>query len=136
MFDAVGLDPPAPIDGRSFYRTAFEGAPAARDHVTIGWHTAMTVIDDHWWFNSLIDGRGAFLYDSPTPHPDAPNVADAHPEVARRMYELGKADAKGGFPDWLLHWASFWAPASGCSPFAALGHEEQPSRGAPAKAPG
>lgn len=124
MFDAVGITPPEPIDGRSFYRTAFEGAPAARDHVTIGWHTALTVVDDKWWFNSLIDGRGAFLYDTPCPAPDARNVADAHPDVARRLYELGRADAKGGFPEWLLHWASFWGPASGCSPFAALGHVE------------
>ena len=67
ILDAAGITPPEPIDGQSFYRTAFAGAPAARDHVTIGWGSAVTVIDDHWWFNSKVDGRGAFLHDSPRP---------------------------------------------------------------------
>ena len=120
VLEAASVPPPEPIDGQSFYRTAFAGAPPIRDHVTVGWGSSLTVIDDNWWFNSKIDGRGAFLHDSPCPAPDAPNVADLHPEVARKMFELGAADAKGGFPAYLLLWTRFFADASGCSPFAAL----------------
>ena len=36
--------------GRS-WRHAFAGGAPMRDHVTIGWGGAMTVIDDRWWLN-------------------------------------------------------------------------------------
>jgi arylsulfatase A-like enzyme len=126
ILDAAGIEPPEPIDGRSFYATAFADGPPIRDHVTVGWGSALTVIDDDWWFNAKIDGRGAFLHDSPRPAPGAPNVADDHPEVARRMFELGCEDAEGGFPDYLLLWTEFFADAHGCSPFAALASPEGP----------
>lgn len=119
VLDAAGIVPPEPMDGKSFYRAAFMNAPAPRDHVTVGWGSAVTVIDDKWWFNSKIDGRGAFLYDSPRPAIDAPNLADAFPDVAKKMYEMAAADAKGGFPEYLLNWTKYFADASGCSAFAA-----------------
>ena len=59
----------------------------------------MTVIDDNWWFNAKINGRGAFLHDSPRPLPDAPNLAQRHPDVVKRLFDLGKADAGGRFPN-------------------------------------
>lgn len=120
VLDATGVAAPEPIDGKSFYRSAFMNAPAARDHVTVGWGSAITVIDDNWWFNSKIDGRGAFLYDTPRPAIGADNLAEKHPDVAKRMFEIGAADAKGGFPEYLLNWTAYFADASGCSPFAAL----------------
>jgi len=126
ILEAAGVVPPEPIDGLSFLGTAFGGAPPIRDHVTVGWGSALTVINDEWWFNSKIDGRGAFLYNSSRPAPDAPNVADLHPDIAQRMYELAVADAKGGFPEYLLLWTKYFADASGCSPFAALAHPEHP----------
>ena len=43
MLDAAGITPPAPIDGLSFWNTAFDGGKPKRDHVTIGWGSAMTV---------------------------------------------------------------------------------------------
>lgn len=131
LLEAAGVEPPEPIDGKSFYDTAFAGGPPIRDHVTVGWGSAMTVIDDHWWFNSKIDGRGAFLYKSFRPPLDAPNVAAEHPKVAQRLYELGAADAKGGFPEYLMAWTRGWADASGCSPFAALAHPENPAEVVP-----
>ena len=126
LLEAAGVTPPQPIDGKSFYGTAFAGGAPIRDHVTIGWGSSLTVIDDQWWFNSKIDGRGAFLYDSPCPATDAPNVAEQYPAIAQRMFETGVADAKGGFPEYLLLWTKFFADASGCSPFAALAHPEAP----------
>lgn len=127
ILDAAGITPPEPIDGKSFYATAFGGGPAIRDHVTVGWGSSMTVINDSWWFNSKIDGRGAFLYQSSRPALDAPNVAEHHPEVAQSMFEAGVADARGGFPEYLLHWTKYFADASGCSPFAALADPEAPA---------
>jgi arylsulfatase A-like enzyme len=119
MLEATGVKPPTPIDGKSFWHTAF-GGKTQREHVTIGWGTAMTVIDDRWWMNCKVNGRGAFLFDSPRPAPDAPNLAEEHPDVVERLFQLGKADAGGSFPDYLLKQAESADDAPGCSPFAAI----------------
>ena len=120
LLDAAGIEPPAPIDGKSFWHTALAGAKPERKHVTIGWGAAMTIIDDLWWLNCKINGRGAFLYDSPSPAPDAPNLAEKHPEVVKRLFDLGKHDAGGSFPDFLMKQAESADDAPGCSPFAAI----------------
>jgi hypothetical protein len=78
------------------------------------------VIDDRWWFNCKINGRGPFLYDSPRPSPEAPNLADKHPEVVKKLFDAGKADAGGSFPEYLLQQAEEAGDAPGCSPFAAI----------------
>jgi hypothetical protein len=80
----------------------------------------MTVIDDAHWFNCKINGRGPFLYDSPSPAPDAQNLAESKPKLVERLFALGKADAAGGFPDYLLAQAEQAGDAPGCSPFAAI----------------
>ena len=129
MLDAAGITPPTPVDGVSFWDTAFKGGKAKRDHVTIGWGSAMTVIDDNWWFNAKINGRGAFLHDSPRPAPDAPNLAQQHPDVVKRLFDIGRADAGGSFPEYLLKQAEDAGDAPGCSPFAAIrerGASEEP----------
>ena len=36
------------------------------------------------------------------------------------LFDLGKSDAAGGFPDYLLHQAESAEDAPGCSPFAAI----------------
>jgi arylsulfatase A-like enzyme len=120
LLEAAGVVPPTAIDGQSFWKTAFVDGPPFRDHVTVGWGSAMTVIDDKWWLNCKINGRGPFLYDSPRPKPDAPNLADKHPDVVRRLFEIGKADAGGRFPAYLLDQAESADDAPGCSPFAAI----------------
>ena len=76
LLEAAGVVVPAAVDGKSFWDVAFADGPPIRDHVTVGWGSAMTVIDDKWWLNCKINGRGPFLYDSPRPKPDAPNLAD------------------------------------------------------------
>ena len=80
----------------------------------------MTVIDDGSWLNVKVNGRGPFLYDSPRPLPDAPNIAERHPDVVERLFDLGCADAAGGFPQYLLLQAESADDAPGCSPFAAI----------------
>jgi arylsulfatase A-like enzyme len=118
--EAAAVTPPEPIDGISFWRTALAGAKPARDHVTIGWGSAMTVIDDRWWLNIKVNGRGAFLFDSPRPQADAPNLAEKHPQVMKKLFELGKTDAGNRFPDFLMQQAESADDAPGCSPFAAI----------------
>ena len=120
LLDAAGVAPPEAIDGRSFLDTAFRSGASIRDHVTVGWGGAMTVIDDRWWLNVKVNGRGPFLYDSPRPSPAAENVAERHPDVVKRMFDLGVADARGSFPDYLLVQAESADDAPGCSPFAAI----------------
>jgi arylsulfatase A-like enzyme len=118
--DACGVKPPAPIDGKSFWQLAFAGGAPIRDHVTVGWGSAMTVIDDRSWFNAKINKRGAFLYDTPRPEPDARNLAETRPDIAERLFAMGVADAGGAFPEYLLRMAESADDAPGCSPFAAI----------------
>jgi len=120
LLEAAGVRPDQPIDGKSFLSAAFAGGRPIRDHVTVGWGTAMTVIDDKWWFNCKINGRGAFLHDSPRPAPDAPNLAERHPDVVKRLFAVGTSDAGGSFPDYLLAQSESADDAPGCSPFAAI----------------
>lgn len=124
LLEAAGIQPPSRIDGSSFLRTALEGADGPRRHVTVGWGTAVTVIDESWWFNSKIDGSGAFLYDSRSPAVDVPNVAERHPDVAQALYRRAVEDAKGGFPEYLLRMCALHGDAPGCSPLAAYGGRE------------
>ena len=49
LLEAAHVVLPAEIDGKSFWDVAFAGGAPIRDHVTVGWGTAMTVIDDKWW---------------------------------------------------------------------------------------
>jgi arylsulfatase A-like enzyme len=120
ILEATGVKPAQPVDGRSFYDMAFRGGAPIRDHVTIGWGSAMTVVDDTHWFNCKINGRGPFLYDSPRPAPDARNLADERPDLVENLFAIGKADAGGAFPDYLLKQAEEATDAPGCSPFAAI----------------
>jgi len=80
----------------------------------------MTVVDDHHWFNCKINGRGPFLYDAPRPAPDARNLAEERPDLVKRLFDLGKADAGGSFPEYLMKQAEEAGDAPGCSPFAAI----------------
>ena len=47
-------------------------------------------------------------------------VSEQHPDVVSRLFDLGKADAAGGFPEYLLLQAESAEDAPGCSPFAAI----------------
>lgn len=120
LLEAADVLAPAPIDGKSFYKTAFAGGAPIRDHVTVGWGSAMTVVNDQWWLNCKVNGRGAFLHDSPRPAPGAPNLAEKHPDVVKHLFDIGKVDGGGSFPAFLLEQAESADDAPGCSPFAAI----------------
>jgi arylsulfatase A-like enzyme len=119
ILEAAGVGPPEPVDGRSFWGTAFGGGEPLRDHVTVGWGPAMTVVTDRWWFNCKVDGRGAFLHDRTKADPFVENLAEQERGTVRELFEVGKADGGGTFPDYLLDLAASSVDAPGCSPFAA-----------------
>ena len=119
VLKAAAVEPPQPIDGRPLLESALEGRGPTRNHVTVGWGTAMTVITRHWWLSCKVDGKGPFLYELADAHSPRRNVADEHPEVVRELYGLGVEDAGGDFPDYLKEIAARQQDAPGCSQLVA-----------------
>jgi len=119
VLEAAGVEPPAEIDGISFLENAVSGTAGRRDHVTVAWMVAVTVINDRWWLNCKIDGTGVLLYDLKESEPFTKNVADENPKVVNELFALAKADASGGFPEWLLERAQSVRDAPGSSQVAA-----------------
>ena len=79
----------------------------------------MTVIDDKWWLNCKVDGKGAFLYDLTADPMLKKNVAAEHKDVINDLFAKGVADAGGSFPDYVLESAKKAVDSPGCSPIAA-----------------
>lgn len=115
ILDFVGIEPPTPIDGKPFWQEAIKGNGKIRDHVTVAWGPAITVVDGKWWLNCKINGRGSFLYDLENDRSLTTNVADHYPDELNRLYALGIEDARGSFPRWLEEAAAKSADAPGCS---------------------
>ncbi len=119
ILEVAGVEPPKPIDGVSFLQDAIAGRPGTRDHATVAWGSAVTVITKKWWFNCKVDGTGVLLYDLEADDPFARNVGDEHPDVVNELFAQAVEDAGGGFPDWLIELARSQADAPGCSELAA-----------------
>lgn len=119
VLDWLGVDPLQPIDGRSLLEVVADPVRGIRDHVTVGWGSAVTVIADRWWYNAKIDGTGVLLYDRSSDSGCVENVAAKHPETVRELRSLAEADAVGGYPDWLMELAGKAVDAPGCSALAA-----------------
>jgi arylsulfatase A-like enzyme len=115
----AGVEPPEPIDGRPFFDAAVKGEEPGRDHATVGWGSAVTVIKDRWHFNCKVDGTGPFLYDLETDPRCETNVADDRPGVVRELFEMAVRDAGGEFPEYLTELARTEQDAPGCSSLAA-----------------
>ena len=115
ILEFAGAAPQKPMDGRAFWGSALNAGDGDRDHVTVAWGSAITVIDSGWWFNAKIDGSGPFLYDLAADPELTRNVADEHPDECKRLFGLGVADAEGGFPDYLMDICKRQADAPGCS---------------------
>jgi arylsulfatase A-like enzyme len=119
ILEIAGVAPPEKIDGIPFLMDAASGKRGGRDHATVGWGSAPTVITDRWWFNCKMDGTGVLLYDLNKREPFTKNVAADNIDIANRLYALALKDAGGSFPEWLLEMAKNEADAPGCSPIAA-----------------
>jgi len=121
LLEFGNIQPSQPLHGRPFWQRDAAGKQKHRDHVTVGWGTAMTVINDHWWLNCIIDGSRPLLYDLAGDKPFDHNVAPDHPDVVSELFDLGFADAGGGFPDYLLKAARGERPLPRWNPLAGKG---------------
>lgn len=119
ILEAANVAPPVEIDGVSFLEDALAGRSGPRDHATVGWGSAATVIMDRWWFNCKVDGTGVLLYDLESSDPFKENVADEHPDVVHALFAQATEDAGGSFPEWLVQLARNQADAPGCSDLVA-----------------
>jgi hypothetical protein len=118
ILETAGVEPPAEIAGVSFLADALQGKPGRREHVTVGWGAAPTVITDRWWFNGKCDGTGVLLHDLEMDDPFASNVADEFPGIVNELFALATEDAGGSFPEWIIELAQEQADAPGCSDLA------------------
>jgi arylsulfatase A-like enzyme len=119
ILEAAEVEPPAEIEGISFLESAPSGEVGQRDHVTVGWGLAVTVINDRWWLNCKVDGTGVLLYDLKATEPFASNVAQGNPDIVNGLFALAKEDAGGSFPDWLFKLVKKQANAAGCTDLVA-----------------
>jgi len=117
ILDFAGVTPKQHTDGKIFWKN--EGVKQIRDHVTVGWGAAMTVIDRNWWLNCKINGKGVFLRNLNLEKPFENNLADGNAQVVKDMFSKGIADAGGNFPDYISRLADSQADAPGCSELAA-----------------
>lgn len=105
------------FDGRSFFKNLVT-KNKFREHLTIGWGAAVTVINKDWWFNSRINGKGVFLYNLKEKFPFKKNLSDENPEIVKELFNIAVYDGGGKFPDYLLKMAENEEDAPGCSQLA------------------
>jgi len=110
---------PSQVTGVSFLQDALHGESGTRDHATVAWGSAVTVITDSWWLNCKVDGTGVLLWDLRVADPFADNVAGSFPGIVNDLFAQAVADAGGSFPDWLLKLAQDQGDAPGCSDLVA-----------------
>lgn len=118
ILDFAKVTPSKIIHGKKFWENSVKNGKPIRDHVTVGWGTTMTVINDEWWLNCKISGRGAFLYDLNKDPLLKKNVAEEHQNVVDYLFSKGVDDAGGSFPDYLLQLEREGMDSPGCSPLA------------------
>ncbi len=119
ILEAAGVAPPAEFDGISFLESAASAKAGQRDHVTVAWGSTLTVINDRWWLNCKADGTGVLLHDLKEAEPFGKNVAGENAAAVNELFALAKADATGGFPEWILELARSQKDAPGCSDLVA-----------------
>ncbi len=103
------------LDGKPFFNNSLKNGKGHRDHITVGWGSAVTVITNKWWFNSKVNGKGVLLYDRTSKDVFNKNVADDNPEIVNKLFKLAVNDAGGKFPEFLLELAEKQTDAPGCS---------------------
>ena len=119
ILDALNVEPSQGMDGLSFLDDALAGRSGKRDHATVAWGSASTVITPKWWYNGKVDGSGALLHDLEKDDPFAQSEANEHPDVVNELHSMAVQDAKGDYPEWLVDLARNQADAPGCSDLAA-----------------
>ena len=115
----AGAAVPEAMDGRAFFDAAVAGDEGHRDHVTVGWASTVTVINEDWWYNAKVDGTGVLLHDLNQADPFARNVANVNHEEVGLLHNMALADAGKDIPAFLLEMAAKQPHAPGCSELAA-----------------
>jgi arylsulfatase A-like enzyme len=119
ILESAAIAAPAQAAGVSFLQNAILGRPGPRNHATVAWGSAVTVITDRWWLNCKVDGTGVLLRDLRAPDPFGDNLADSYPDIVNDLFAQAVEDAGGSFPDWLVRLAQDQADAPGCSDLVA-----------------
>jgi arylsulfatase A-like enzyme len=119
ILKAAGINPDGQVDGKPFAKAAIDHARGFREHVTVAWGSAVTVVNERWWLNIKVNGKGAFLFDLNVANPWGHNVADANPEIVKFLFKKALDDAAGNLPNWLIRLAEEERDAPGCSDLAA-----------------
>lgn len=114
-----GATPPEKIDGLPLLDNVMQGKKGERDHVTVAWGTAVTVINDKWWLNCKINGTGVLLHDLESSNPFDKNVGDKNAKVVNALFKKALDDAGGPIPDWIMELNKTEKDAPGCSDLAA-----------------
>ncbi len=108
------------ITGRDLWSAALKKTDRGiRKHATIGWQSAVTVIENEWWLNCRVNGKGSFLYNPKKDPGMKKNVADANRDTINRLFSLAVKDAGGKFPDYIMESAEKAEDIPGCSAVAA-----------------
>jgi len=118
IYELLGIKLPYQIDGKPFWEKSISGQEI-RDHVTVAWGPAITVIDKKWYLNCLINGKGPFLYNIEEDPYLEKNIADENKEIIDFLYSKGIEDAKGQIPGFVMEAAEKSDVSPGCSPIAA-----------------
>ena len=98
LLHLVGIEPEG-IDGKNFWPSIIDKSKKIQDHVTIGWSSLITVINDQWWYNANIWGEGSLLYSLKEDPNLVNNVAEKHPKVCEKMLNFAIQDAGGKIPE-------------------------------------
>jgi arylsulfatase A-like enzyme len=118
ILEAAGVEMAASLHGNPFFEKALAGGPPLRDRVTVGYGSAAAVVNDRWWFNCKVNGKGPFLYDLGGAQSLETNVASESPDIVRELFSVAIKDAGGEIPAWVTRLADEAQDAPGCSALA------------------
>ena len=110
--------PNANLHGKSFFNNIIDGSSSFRDHVTVAWGPAVTVIKDNWWLNCLVNGKGAILHNLDNSNAFDKNLASDEPGIVKDLFKLALKDANGKIPPHVLQLANDQKAIPGCSELA------------------
>ncbi len=95
----LGVEPPGPMQGADLSVLFDGGEPGPRPYLTAGYHDHAFARDDRWAMFAKNDGSAAHLFDLEDDPRMHKNVADANPDVVKRMWnDYVLKDAGGPLP--------------------------------------
>ncbi len=95
----LGVEAPGPMQGADLSVLFEGGRPAARDHLTAGYHNYVFARDDRYAMFAKNDGSGPHLFDLEDDPKMDRNIAPDNPDVVKRMWnDYVLKDAGGPLP--------------------------------------